>query len=73
MKKSIVLLGISIFLLLPFKEVKSERFTQRIKVSGEILNTKFEIIDNPTLDNSKTSVGDCFYDYDVMTEELLRV
>tara|TARA_B100001057_G_scaffold347254_1_gene348563 strand:+ start:1653 stop:1814 length:162 start_codon:yes stop_codon:yes gene_type:complete len=53
--------------------MSEESITERIKVSGEILNTKFEIIDNPTLDNSKTSVGDCFYDYDVMTEELLRV
>ena len=63
MKKSIFLLGISIFLLLPFKEVKSEHFTQRIKVRGKRLSTKFEKIDNHNLENSKTSIKDCFYDF----------
>ena len=53
--------------------MSEENITERIKLSGEILDTKFEIIDNPTLDNSKRSVGDCFYDFDIMTEELLCV
>ena len=53
--------------------MSEESITERIKVNSEILNTKFEIIDNRTLENSKRSVGDCFYDFDVMTEELLWV
>tara|TARA_B100000886_G_scaffold156073_1_gene106263 strand:+ start:534 stop:695 length:162 start_codon:yes stop_codon:yes gene_type:complete len=53
--------------------MSEESITERKKLSGEILNTKFEIIDNPILDNSKRNVGDCFYDFDVMTEELLWV
>ena len=53
--------------------MSEESITERKKLSGEILNTKFEIIYNPTLDNSKRSVGDCFYDFDVMAEEFLGV
>ena len=53
--------------------MSEESITERIKLSGEILNTKFEIIDNRTQENSKRSLGDCSYDFDVMPEELLWV
>tara|TARA_B100000886_G_scaffold329496_1_gene278907 strand:+ start:434 stop:595 length:162 start_codon:yes stop_codon:yes gene_type:complete len=48
--------------------MSEESITERIKVSSEILSTKFEIIDNLTLDNSKTSVKDCFDDFFAMNQ-----
>ena len=47
--------------------MSEESITERIKLSGEILNTKFEIIDNRTLENSKTSLKD-FYDFFAMNQ-----
>ena len=48
--------------------MSEESISERIKLSGEILNTKFEIIDNRTLENSKRSVGVCFYDFFAMNQ-----
>ena len=49
-------------------KMSEESITERIKLSGEILNTKFEIIDNRTLENSKTSLKDFFYDFFAMNQ-----
>ena len=54
-------------------KMSEESIPERTKLIGQILRNKFEEIDNRTLENSKRSVGDCFYDFDVMTEELLWV
>ena len=48
--------------------MSEESITERIKLSGEILNTKFEIIDNRTVENSKTSLKDYFYDFFAMNQ-----
>ena len=48
--------------------MSEESISERKKVSGGILNTKFEIIDNRTLDNSKTSAKDCFYNFFAVTQ-----
>ena len=43
--------------------MSEESITELIKVSNKTLSNKFEIIENLTLDNSKTSVKDCFDDF----------
>ena len=48
--------------------MSEESITERIKLIGEILNTKFEIIDNSTFENSKTSLKDFFYDFFAMNK-----
>ena len=48
--------------------MSKESITERIKLTVEILNTKFEIIDNLTLENSKTSLKDFFYDFFAMDQ-----
>ena len=45
-----------------------ESITERTKVSSEILNTRFEIIDNRILENSKTSLKVHFYDFFAMNQ-----
>ena len=52
--------------------MSEESITERIKEISEILSTKFEIIDNRTLENSKRSVGDCFYDFFAMNQRQLE-
>ena len=48
--------------------MSEESITERIKLSGEILNTRFEIIDNHILDNCKTTLKVCFYDFFAMNQ-----
>ncbi|MDC3093849.1 hypothetical protein OA387_02195 [Prochlorococcus sp. AH-716-M10] len=48
--------------------MREESITERIKARSEILSTKFEIIDNPTLDNSKRGIKNCFYDFFARTQ-----
>ena len=45
-----------------------ESITERTKVRSEILNTRFEIIDNRFLENSKTSLKVHFYDFFAMNQ-----
>ena len=52
--------------------MSEESIIERIKVNSEILNAKFEIIDNRNLENSKRSVGDCFYDFFAMNQRQLE-
>jgi len=48
--------------------MSEESITERIKEISEILSTKFGIIDNRTLENSKTSLKDFFYDFFAMDQ-----
>ena len=52
--------------------MSAERMTDRTKIIGEILSTKFEEIENSALGNSESRIPVCFYDYDAMTQGLPR-
>ena len=47
--------------------MSEDSFTNRTKVIGEILSTKFEEIENCALGNIESGIPVCFYDYDAMT------
>ena len=52
--------------------MSEDSFTNRTKVIGDILSSKFEEIENRALGNSESGIPVCFYDYDAMTQGLPR-
>ena len=48
--------------------MSEESITERIKDISEILSTKFEIIENRILDNSKTTLKVYFYYFFAMNQ-----